>query len=231
MRVLAVRHGQASFDAADYDQLSALGEQQSLALGNWLLRHDERFDRVVTGRLRRHAQSLSAIRERYSAAGHDLPEAEIEPGFDEFDHRRVLSAFIALQPTHSSVLASDGGRRRDDPLAVFNLLRAALQCWARGELDALAEPWSAFKQRTRSALQRLSDSSSGQSVLLVSSGGVIAQLAAAVLEAPDHRAIELNLSMRNSALTELQGLPGDLRLASWNTVPHLAEQRAMWTYL
>ena len=30
-----VRHGQASFGAADYDKLSALGERQSALLGAW----------------------------------------------------------------------------------------------------------------------------------------------------------------------------------------------------
>ena len=34
--IYLVRHGQASFGAADYDQLSARGEQQAQLLGQWL---------------------------------------------------------------------------------------------------------------------------------------------------------------------------------------------------
>ena len=34
--LLLIRHGQASFSADDYDQLSLIGEQQSSLLGEWL---------------------------------------------------------------------------------------------------------------------------------------------------------------------------------------------------
>ena len=56
-----VRHGQASFGAADYDQLSPLGRQQSERLGAWFRERGLRFDAVLTGTLRRHAQTLAGI--------------------------------------------------------------------------------------------------------------------------------------------------------------------------
>ena len=37
MTLLLVRHGQASFGAADYDQLSDRGVEQSRRLGQWLV--------------------------------------------------------------------------------------------------------------------------------------------------------------------------------------------------
>lgn len=227
MKLLAVRHGQASFHAADYDQLSDDGIEQTRALGRWLASHGERFDHVVRGSLRRHQQSLAAISEAY--ADSQLPTADIDPDFDEFDHRRVIAGFLQRWPSHPA--ARDYAADPRDHGAVFALLRAALQHWARGELDDLAEPWGTFKQRTRDAVARLAVRAHGRSVLLVSSGGVIAQLAAAAMESPDHRAVELNLTLRNSALSELQGGADGLRLASWNALPHLADRRSMWTYV
>ena len=56
-----VRHGQASLGAADYDQLSDLGRRQCERLGSWFRSHGVRFDAVLTGTLKRHAQSLAAI--------------------------------------------------------------------------------------------------------------------------------------------------------------------------
>jgi broad specificity phosphatase PhoE len=44
-----VRHGQASLGAADYDQLSPLGQQQSLRLGEHWQAQGLRFDAVITG--------------------------------------------------------------------------------------------------------------------------------------------------------------------------------------
>ena len=51
-----VRHGQASFGADDYDQLSALGRQQAVRLGEYWRGKGQHFDAVITGTLRRHAQ-------------------------------------------------------------------------------------------------------------------------------------------------------------------------------
>lgn len=230
LRVLAVRHGQASYHAADYDCLSPSGHQQARALGDWLLAHGERFDRVLTGELRRHAQTLDGIAAAYAEADIALPEAEVDPAINEFDHRRVLGAFVTREPEHPAVVAAEGGRTRD-LRALFVLLRSALLAWTRGELDDAAEAWSDFRERTRDALARLQAASAGQNVLLVSSGGVIAQFAAAALDVPDHRSIELNLSLRNSALCELLGSSHGLHLSSWNALPHLATARELWTHV
>src|SRR4051812_3324882 len=56
-----VRHGQASFGAADYDQLSDLGHKQSLRLGQYFAQKGIRFDGLIAGTLRRHKQTLEGI--------------------------------------------------------------------------------------------------------------------------------------------------------------------------
>ena len=52
-----VRHGQASFGAANYDQLSTVGELQSARLGAYLAQQSLRFDAVYHGSLQRHHQT------------------------------------------------------------------------------------------------------------------------------------------------------------------------------
>ena len=44
------------------------------------------------------------------------------------------------------------------------------------------------------------------------------------------RAVELNLSLRNSAVSEFHPHGPRLRLGSWNALPHLHGQRELWTY-
>lgn len=230
LRLLAVRHGQASFDAEDYDQLSPLGTAQASALGAWLASHEPHFDRVLCGRLRRHAQTLDGI--AASLAQHDLalPETVIDPRLDEFDHRQLAAAFVHAFPEHPASLAADHGRSRE-LAALLRLLREALLSWTRDELPEAAESWQAFRSRTRSVLNELVASGQHRSVLLVSSAGVIAQLAAESLELADHRSIDLNMSLRNSALCELQAGERGVQLRSWNDLPHLADQRSMWTHV
>lgn len=230
LRVLAVRHGQASFEADDYDQLSPLGQAQAEALGGWLGSHDPHFDLVLCGRLRRHAQTLDGIAGALARHGGSLPPTRIDPRLDEFDHRQLARAFVERFPEHPSSLAAAHGRSRELP-ALLRLLRDALLHWTRDQLPDAAESWGDFRARTRAVLGELRAAESIRSVLLVSSAGVIAQLAAESLELPDHRSIDLNMSLRNSALCELLGGDEGFRLRSWNDLPHLADQRSMWTHV
>src|SRR3954447_5496055 len=56
-----VRHGQASFGAADYDNLSELGHRQAVRLGEYWRERGMRFDAVITGTLKRHKQTWEGI--------------------------------------------------------------------------------------------------------------------------------------------------------------------------
>jgi broad specificity phosphatase PhoE len=118
--------------------------------------------------------------------------------------------------------------------AVYRFLRDGLIAWASGVLDQhVPEPWRQYRERIRAAaedLQRIADES--ERVLLVTSGGPMSQLAQLALDLPDARAVELNLTIRNSGVCEFHSTEDGLRLASWNTLPHLtgSEHRPMWTH-
>ena len=64
-----VRHAQASFGAADYDNLSELGHRQSVRLGEYFAKNGVQFDAVLTGTLKRHAQTYAGI---CQASGHTV---------------------------------------------------------------------------------------------------------------------------------------------------------------
>lgn len=232
--ILAIRHAQASFDADDYDQLSTLGEDQALRLGRWLAAdHDIGFDAVVVGAMRRHQQTLAGIEQAFAEAGRSLPEAEIDPGFNEFDHGAVLSAFLATHPQHRPEKrdAMPGPR---DRMQVARYLLAALRHWASGAMEGkLDEGWFAFRARIAAAMSRLTERHHGRErVLLVTSGGVIAQLAQRALEVPDLRSVDFNIAIRNSAISEFVIYEGGVRLLGFNQLPHLAApgERKLWTH-
>ena len=52
--LVLVRHAQATTFEKDSDRLSAVGEQQAIALGEFWKARNIRFDEVYTGTLRRH---------------------------------------------------------------------------------------------------------------------------------------------------------------------------------
>jgi broad specificity phosphatase PhoE len=87
-QIYLVRHGQASFGQADYDNLSALGAQQGERLGAYFQRKGIRFSAALRGTLRRHEQTLSAI-ERGAGTEH---KALAWPGLNEYDSHALIDA-------------------------------------------------------------------------------------------------------------------------------------------
>jgi broad specificity phosphatase PhoE len=77
-----------------------------------------------------------------------------------------------------------------------------------------------FVQGVTSALDHIRQEFQGN-VLLVSSGGPIATAVAHVLHTSPETSIELNMRMRNSAMTEFSFNPKRHSLISFNGVPHL----------
>ena len=69
-------------------------------------------------------------------------------------------------------------------------------------------------------------------VLVVTSGGVIARAVANAVGASSQVAVELNLQVRNTSITELLVGRRGTRLISFNGVPHLerADRRHAMTY-
>jgi broad specificity phosphatase PhoE len=229
MTLLLVRHGQASFGSDDYDRLSELGHEQSRRLGVWLQDHGRRPARVIGGGMRRHRETWAAIAEAWAGTTDALPEPEHDPALAEFDHHAVISGFLADNPDHPATRLLAGGQR-PEPREVLDLLVASITRWSQGGAVGGGESWAGFRERAIAALQRIDANAGGGEVWVISSGGVISQLVRHALQAPDETAVRLNLSLRNSALTELKAHDGRWHLHSWNEVPHLSQQSAMWTY-
>lgn len=216
-----VRHGQASFGAADYDQLSATGREQCRLLGTYWRERQQRFDAVFTGTLKRHAQSLAGIVEGY---GQDLPAVAL-PGLNEYDSEAVVRAVHPGPLAHPT--DAEGVKQH------FRLLRQGLLAWMRGETTPVGMPAHAdFAAGVADALARVLALGAGRQVLIVSSGGPIATAVSQVLATPPETFVELNLRIRNSSVTEFAFNPKRHHLVTFNTLPHLdtAETRGLATH-
>ena len=85
--LLLIRHGQASFGASDYDRLSAVGEEQSLRLGQWFRQTGQAPDLIATGSMRRHGHTADLCIE---SAGVSVDRITLA-GLDEMDHVEILA--------------------------------------------------------------------------------------------------------------------------------------------
>ncbi|CAE6757482.1 hypothetical protein R75461_05647 [Paraburkholderia nemoris] len=217
-----VRHGQASFGADNYDELSPSGRTQSGWLGEYFAQANLRFDRVVIGTMQRHRQTADAI---LAAMGGPPIELAQDAGLNEYDFEALFAA-VGDEGLPSALSATSS--KKD----FFKGLRHVLQLWADDRLPgAVPETWQQFQtrvQRARSAIQR----AGGRRVLVVSSGGPIAVTAQQVLQAPAASAIALNLQIRNSSVCQYVFNDDAMSLVSFNSVPHLehAERREFVTY-
>jgi broad specificity phosphatase PhoE len=218
-----VRHGQASFGAANYDQLSALGQEQARLLGQWLHDTGQAPSRIALGPAQRHRQSA----EHCLAAlpGAPAPEHwQMDAGFDEFDHEAVLRAH---QPAWTSPAAiAQALQGEEHPRRAFQqVFAAAVGRWVAGELKAPGlETWVAFQMRCRAALNRLTQER-GQDVWVFTSGGVITAVVQAALGIPDARAFDLNWALANAGVTRLRTRPGEFSVMSVNQLAHLERHR------
>ncbi|MFM2253249.1 MAG: hypothetical protein RJB68_1586 [Pseudomonadota bacterium] len=204
-----VRHGQASFGAADYDNLSELGHRQSVRLGEYFAGKGLQFDAVITGTLKRHAQTWAGI-----AQGAGLTHQPLEwPGLNEYDSEAVIKA---IHPTPLE--------KPDTPEIYrhhFRLLRDGLTQWMNGVVSPQGMPsYDDFVRGVTSALEHVRKSHTGN-VLIVSSGGPISTAVGHVLGTTPETTIELNLRIRNSSVTELAYTPKRHMLVTYNTLPHL----------
>lgn len=214
-----VRHGQASFGANDYDRLSELGHRQCEALGQTLRQRGLQPSVVLLGTLRRHQESWQALARGLAAPA--LP-TQSWAGLNEYDSLALLQAIGGEPlPPHDT---PEGFK------AHFRRLRQALMAWMEGRIQPEGMPsYTEFRHGVLQALAHVQAHHTGQAVLLVSSGGPISTAVAHVLGAPAATAIDLNMRLRNSSLTELVVGPKRLELLAFNTLPHLEDQaRRSW---
>ncbi|MGN6252430.1 MAG: histidine phosphatase family protein [Marmoricola sp.] len=206
-QVLLVRHGQASWGAADYDVLSDLGHRQSALLGTSLAARGIVADRVVTGTLRRHRETAQGC---IAAAGWTAPVTE-DGDWDEFDHVGMLASH---EPPH------DGELSRSEFQTWFE---AATDRWTGGDHDEeYDESFTAFTGRVDRALARLTGS--GGTTVVFSSGGPVAWAAAVLLAGPEAATgpwRRLNPVCVNSGVTRLVTGRRGTTLVSFNDHAHL----------
>lgn len=204
-----VRHGQASFGADDYDQLSPLGLRQSERLGAYFAERGIGFEAALCGTLKRHTQTYAGI-----ATGAALQlEPLAWPGLNEFDSEALIAA-VHPHPLERPTSPKDARQH-------FRLLRDGLAQWMGGVVSPQGMPsYDTFVQGVTSALEHVRQHCTGN-VLLVSSGGPISTAIGHVLGTPPETSITLNLRIRNIAVTEFAFNPKRCELLTFNTLPHL----------
>lgn len=199
-----IRHGQASWGAADYDQLSDLGMRQASALGmSWEASGWAPTD-AVAGSLQRHAQTaIAAIDACGQGDGYD-----IDPGWDEYD----IQAFAAMRGD----LTAEAGSKQ-----VQQALNAALAAWMAGDVEGV-ESYPGFVERVLTSFDAAAaQATKGRAVAVFTSGGPIAQTVSHVLAGDDSLFTTLNDVVFNAGVTTIIVGETGRRVLAFNEHTHL----------
>ena len=217
-----VRHGQASFGAADYDNLSDLGVKQAVALGQYFHAKNIRFDAAYMGALKRHAQTYAGISQGMASS----QLARTRPGLNEYDSDAVVHA---IHPEPLSQEKSPENYRKH-----FRLLRDGLAAWMAGTVSPLGMPaYPDFVKGITDVLDEVRAEFGAKEdarILICSSGGPISTAVGNILGTAPLATIELNLRIRNSSVTEFAFTPKRHMLVTYNTLPHLEDKPHWVTY-
>jgi broad specificity phosphatase PhoE len=202
-RVLLVRHGQASWGAADYDVLSSTGEEQAAVLGGALGGLEP--DVVVHGSMRRQRRTAEIVAEAAGWPG----TLELDERWNEMDHLAVLAA----QPRDF-----DGEPDQQQFQAWFE---AATTRWTSGSHDAdYAESFPAFRARVADGLEALA---SVGTAVVVTSGGPISSVTSALLDADVATYSRLAPVVVNASVSRVVSGRRGLTLVSFNEHQHLPD--------
>ncbi len=198
-----VRHGQARPFDSNPDQLSALGEEQSRALGEYWKRLGIAFDEVWSGSLQRQRQTAELA---CSIA------PQISDDWNEYDANGILHNFA---PPYELEAGADRNRKFQ------KVFEPAMLAWLAAEEHATVETWGVFRARVLRALRRLQEGPSGRNVVLFTSGGPISALVQESISAAERCFLEVNWRVKNCSLTEFTFSRERISLDSFNAVPHL----------
>lgn len=232
--IYLIRHGQASFGKADYDQLSKKGCEQSTLLGKYWQSMPEP-DKFYAGDLLRHGQTLENF-----LVGHENKDFSVtlHSGFNEFNHVELLTCYDPKWKKFADMAASMGKQANANKLFQKEFARA-LERWVCGKYNNdYKESWPQFKQRCISALQDAINqellvkskvnNNSTQNICIFTSGGVISVVIQHILGLSDQKTLGINQQLRNTSVTKLLYSGTDLNIDYLNNYNHLTLKGADW---
>lgn len=214
--IYLIRHGQASFGEANYDQLSDTGRKQASLLPNHFMQAGRELPPIVyCGSMQRQQQT----------AAHAFPEALLEEhvGLNEFAHEDVLRIY------RPELFGADNARKEwslaDIKAFIRNEFPLAMQQWVRGREEGVyQESFLQYKERCMQAFHTIlaaARASSHKEVVAVTSGGVISMVMTELLQMPDALFAELNLSIANASVSAFLFNESKVSLAYFNDYSHL----------
>jgi broad specificity phosphatase PhoE len=217
-----VRHGQASWNLPDYDQLSDLGAEQARMLGRFLSERGVKVDAIYAGPLRRQQQTARLV-----AQTAEYPEPILERGLEEHPTPGIIrSALPALAQEDPELARELGTDAFVSPKPFQRVFGYAMKRWADGvPCDDGVETHASFCARVDGAIERIrGEQGRGRTVMAVTSAGPVARVLQTALRLSHEVTFQLNLVVANASITELRWREQEMTVMGFNAVAHLEDR-------
>lgn len=217
--IYLVRHGQASFGADDYDELSELGRRQATLLGEYFRDCGIRLDAAYSGDLSRQRETA---RLALAAQPGEVP-LQLDPRFNEIDNdaqiRLLLPEVAKINPAIQSLVDRGLTASKD----YQKVIDAVFNYWVSPACnDPHLQSWADFSAGAHAALAEVMRvQGSGKTVAVFTSGGTLATLVAHVLGMSAEQTYQLYEPMMNCSVTQLFYSGGRVSLSYYNDCSYL----------
>jgi len=177
--IYLVRHGQASFGAANYDELSPLGQRQADATGRYFAQAGVNLDAAYSGDLARQVETCQRVLSFQAVS----PRHHVDPRFNEIgndEQIEQLAPVIAERDASFATLLESG---LDSSKNYQKVIRAVFTHWVSHDCSYYGiQSWAEYSGQVRDALfEVMSNQGAGKNVGIFTSGGTIATIVADVL--------------------------------------------------
>lgn len=226
-----IRHGQASFMAENYDQLSQLGQTQARILGGAWAAADLHFDRVCSGPRERQKDTAKLVATAYAEAGREFPEIESYPEFDEYHADAVMQSglpMLVARDARAAELEQAFNSAADATLrhrSFQQLFEYVMAHWVRGDVVIEgSESWKQFCARVNAGVDRLvaQQGRSGR-IAVFSSAGPMAVAMQRALSLSDAKTLDLSWMPRNACWSEFLYTDEKFAVSTFNAYGHLVD--------
>ena len=230
-KIILIRHGQASYGAADYDNLSEKGHLQSKALGEYFADQNIKLDKIFVGKLKRHNQTLEAFTESYKKSPNTLPSPTFLKELNEHHGNETLRLayddFIEkyeIAKKWADEIKGNPAIQKRNSLLIFELF---FKEYASGRYDFkhhTVQHWIDFRNQTKKGIEIIKNEiGSGETVAVFTSGGTKSSIIGDCVGAKEEKIADFNLVIKNASFSQMLFSRNNLNLLSLNETPHLSD--------
>jgi len=199
--IYLIRHGQASFGAEDYDQLSELGCRQAIVVGEYFRDSGVHFDAVYSGDLSRQRETA---RLAIASQTREVPHY-IDPRLNEIQNdaqlKLLMPEVMKINPAIQALVEKGLSSSKDYQKAID----AVFNYWVSPACeDPRIQSWAEFSAGTRQAIADIIENQGGgKTIGIFTSGGTLATIVAQVLGLGGEKTYQFYEPVLNCSITQL----------------------------